>query len=344
MRAPHSEDEILAILGRHFPEEHESLLLGRGDDCAVVRPGGPWAVTCDVFAENAHFRRRYFSPADIGHKALAVNLSDVASSGARPLGCVVGLTLTGREDEAWLDAFASGMAALARRYGVALAGGDLARAGELNVCVTAWGELPPLGKGGSYLVPRRGLRRERAHPGDVVFVAGELGLARVGLSVLEATDEAGGPDAVARAVAEWPAACGRHLRPEPMVEQGLRLAELATGQEYRFSLMDVSDGLARDMPRLLGTARTGLGAALTLPETALPEEVRRYASTREADPALFAFEGGEDYALAGICPPECWDAVEAALAPRILRLGEVARGKLTLNGMGCSGGGFDHFG
>ena len=97
-----SEDDILGLIARFFPEDHPALLLGRGDDCAVLRPGGPLALTTDVFAEDAHFRRRYFTPFDIGFKSVAVNVSDVGASGARPVGISMGLTLTGREDEAWL--------------------------------------------------------------------------------------------------------------------------------------------------------------------------------------------------------------------------------------------------
>jgi thiamine-monophosphate kinase len=139
---PASEDDILAIVGRIFPTGHPALLLDRGDDCAVLRPGGPLAVTTDVFAEDAHFRQRYFTPFDIGWKSLAVNVSDVGSSGAKPTGFSIGLTLTGREDSAWLESFCNGMKALTDRFDLAISGGDLARSPLLNVCVTAWGELP----------------------------------------------------------------------------------------------------------------------------------------------------------------------------------------------------------
>ena len=327
MRTPRSEDDILALLAEHFPVLHPDLLVGRGDDCAVLRPGGPLAVTCDVFVEDVHFRRRYFSAADIGHKALAVNLSDVASAGARPTGFMLGLTLTGREDETWLHGLAEGMAALARRWGVGLAGGDLARAAGLHLCVTAWGELP------ADLV--HGLRRARAREGDVVFMLGSPGLARVGLSLLEA---AVGPDEAAAVRAAWPAACAAHVRPEPLVAEGMVAARLAARDPDRFSLMDVSDGLARDIPRLLG----GHGAVLELPSDFLPYEVRRYADERGLDAASFAFEGGEDYALAGTCPPGLWDDVARAL-PSARRLGVVAGREIILNGCRRSGGGFDHF-
>lgn len=327
MRTPHSEDDILALLSGHFPASGPDLLLGRGDDCAVLRPGGPLAVTCDVFVEDVHFRRRYFSAADIGYKALAVNLSDLASAGARPSGFVLGLTLTGREDDAWLCGFAGGMAALARRWGVGLAGGDLARAPGLHISITAWGGLPAN--------LERGLRRTRARDGDILFCVGDLGLARAGLNLLEA---AAGPDEAAKLLADWPEACSAHLRPVPLVDEGRLLAHLAASAPDSYSLMDVSDGLARDLPRLLG----GRGARIDLPADSLPDEVRRYAGEHGLDAASFAFEGGEDYALAGTCPPERWAELARAL-PTARRLGVVGGGEILLNGRPRAQGGFDHF-
>ncbi|MCH5276781.1 MAG: thiamine-phosphate kinase [Desulfovibrionaceae bacterium] len=327
MRTPRSEDDILALLSEHFPVSCPALLVGRGDDCAVLRPGGSLAVTCDVFVEDVHFRRRYFSAADIGHKALAVNLSDLASAGARPLGFVLGLTLTGREDETWLHDFAEGMARLARRWGVGLAGGDLARARSLHISITAWGEVP------AHLP--RGLRRARAQEGDILFLVGSLGMARVGLNLLETAD---GPDGAAAVLAAWPAACSAHLRPGPLVDEGRLLARLAAPAPDRYSLMDVSDGLARDLPRLLG----GRGAELELPAAFLPDELRRYAAEQGLEAASFAFEGGEDYALAGTCPPEGWADLIRAL-PVARRLGVVTGKEIVLNSRPRPVGGFDHF-
>lgn len=327
MRTPRGEDDILALLSEHFPVSCPGLLTGRGDDCAALRPGGPLAVSCDVFIEDVHFRRRYFSAADIGHKALAVNLSDLASAGARPSGFVLGLTLTGREDAAWLHDFAGGMADLARRWQVGLAGGDLARARDLHISITAWGELPAN--------LERGLLRARAREGDVLFLVGSLGLARAGLHLLEA---ANGPDEKAAVLAGWPAACSAHLRPGPLVDEGRLLAHLAASAPDRYSLMDVSDGLARDLPRLLG----GRGALIDLPADFLPDEVRRYAGGHGLDAASFAFEGGEDYALAGTCPPEAWAELARAL-PSARRLGVVTGDEILLNSRPCRGGGFDHF-
>ena len=108
-----SEDGILACLARHFPQAHPSLLLGRGDDCALLKAGRPLCVSSDLFLEDVHFRRAYFDPEDTGHKALAVNVSDLAGCGARPLGFTLCLGLPDWVDMAWLDRFFSGMAALA---------------------------------------------------------------------------------------------------------------------------------------------------------------------------------------------------------------------------------------
>jgi thiamine-monophosphate kinase len=240
------------------------------------------------------------------------------------------LTLNGQEDDVWLHDFAVGMSSLAARHHTVLAGGDLALSTIQHVSITAWGE--PAGRAG------RDLRRGGAREGDVIFVVGPLGLARAGLQILEATRS---PEEVRLARIEWPAACARHLRPEPLVADGLLLAHLAGDDD--FSLMDVSDGLARDLPRLLASSGTGLGADLILKESDLPAEVLRYAAQKGLDATLFAYEGGEDYALAGTCPPGRWPEIEKALAPRVRRLGKVIEKNFVLNGVRRNGGGFDHF-
>jgi len=334
---PASEDDILAIVSRYFPEAHPSLLLGRGDDCAVIRTAGPMAVTTDIFAEDAHFRQRYFSPYDIGWKAVAVNISDVGSSGAKPSGLSIGLTLTGKEDVLWLERFCEGMKALSDRFDVALSGGDLARSPLLNVCVTAWGELPAA-------LPC-GLRRGVAQEGDIVFLVGHVGLARLGLTVLEAASDA---EAVQDALASWPTACSQHLRPMPLAFEGMQLASfaIANGLQDRLGLMDVSDGLARDIPRLLNSRKLGLGADIQLVGDLISAEIRNYCRQKGLDPAQFAFEGGEDYALAGTCPAEAWSALEELLsgfAIPFFRLGTVRPAPVTLNGSAPDSAGFDHF-
>jgi len=120
--APLSEDRILACLAGYFPQAHPSLLLGRGDDCAVLKAERPLCVSSDLFLEDIHFRRSYFSPEDTGYKALAVNVSDLAGCGARPLAFTLCLGLPAWVEMDWLNRFFSGMAELAGKHRMALAG------------------------------------------------------------------------------------------------------------------------------------------------------------------------------------------------------------------------------
>ncbi|WP_295637813.1 thiamine-phosphate kinase [uncultured Mailhella sp.] len=329
-----SEDDILGLLGRFFPVDHPSLLLGRGDDCAVLKGGGPLAVTTDIFAEDTHFRRRYFTPFDIGFKAAAVNVSDVGAGGASPSGLSIGLTLTGNEDEVWLSDFCEGMKAVCDRFSLALSGGDLTRSRLISVCITAWGELPEA-------LPR-GLRRGAAGEGDIIFLAGSAGLARLGLTRLEAARSAEETEQIKK---DWPKACAAHLRPEPLAFDGMALARFAVEHDAGdcIGLMDVSDGLARDLPRLLASRKTGLGADIILPRDALDEEILRHAEETGVDAPSFAFDGGEDYALVGTCPEELWPALAQTPSSPCRVLGRVRKGEITLNGNRPSSAGFDHF-
>ena len=329
-----SEDNILACIDRHFPTAHPHLLLGRGDDCCVLADSGPLCVSTDLFMEDVHFRRSYFTPQEIGYKALAVNLSDLAACGSRPLGFSAGLALPPDADAELVDALFGGMAQAAAPPGAcfnaALSGGDLSRAEKLHLCITVFGDTPDAGA----------LKRGGLHPGDRLFVIGEPGLAGVGLARLEAEGRA--------ALRHFPAACAAHLRPRPLVAEGLRLAALAragSGKRPRLALMDVSDGLARDLPRLLGSP--ALGADLRLPPPH-PEVLRQARETCGALPAEDKAEelmllGGEDYALLGACAPGL-ETVLASALPEAVFIGRVS----DRPGVRCSGrpvsGGFDHFG
>ncbi len=325
-----SEDHILARIASHFPDGGPDVLLGRGDDCAVLGVTGPLCVSTDLFMEDVHFRRSYFTPGDIGWKGLAVNLSDLAAAGARPVGCAVGLALPPDAGTALVDGLCAGMAELAAAFDAPLVGGDLSRADKLHLCVTVFGQA------------EKTLLRGEAQPGDVVFIIGRPGLARTGLMLLEERGRAVLPD--------WAAPCEAHLRPVPRLKEGMRLSRLAAdwGRERndptcgRLGLMDLSDGLARDLPRLLGP---GLGADIDLP---MPHpDVLRFMRVRgETDPVAagkrHAFLGGEDYALIGTCSPELAVHVMVANAETTM-LGKVTEnGGIRVDGAPFSGG-FDHF-
>ncbi len=354
---PTSEQDFLAAIDRHFPAQPPcagGVLLGRGDDCAVLDVAGPLCVSTDLFVEGAHFRRSYFSPADIGHKALAAAASDLAAMGAAPVACTLSLVLPpdgpdggpGGVDAAFLDELLAGMAALSARLGLPLVGGDLSRGPALILDLAVFGRPGPAGR----LLRRGGLR-----PGDQLVLIGEAGLARAGLLALEASGRA--------SIHRWPVATRAHLRPEPRLAEGQLLAGLPGVR----ALMDVSDGLARDIPRLLGllglpglpglgpVANANLGADLTIDESLLHPEAlaffRSQAGTHDRSPGQTPVEafvlGGEDYALlAGVDPsdPSGLSGVLAAL-PTARHIGTVTvTPGLRVNGEPFTQPGFDHFG
>jgi len=213
------------IKTRVFVPSTSSLKLGIGDDCAVFRPGGreDLLFTTDMLLEDIHFRRETHSAADVGHKALARGLSDIAAMGGAPRFCLLSLAVPRWADQAWVDRFYSGFLELADKTATPLAGGDLASAerfcGDVIVC------------GG---VPREGaLLRSGAKPGDGIFVSGRLGVSALGLA-----KGRGRP---------WK----RHLRPEPRLALGRFLRE----RLHATAAMDLSDGLSLDLNRMCAASR-----------------------------------------------------------------------------------------
>jgi thiamine-monophosphate kinase len=269
--------------------------LGIGDDCALIAPaaGEMLAVSTDMLVEGRHFLPDV-DPRALGHKALAVNLSDLAAMGAAPLGFTLAFSLPAPR-EAWLDAFSQGLFDLADRYDCELIGGDTT-AGPLNVCITVFGSVPA----------ERALRRDAAKPGDDVWVSGTPGDARAGLGLLRGewtVDQAEDAAALRRALE----------MPEPRVALGLALRGVAR------AALDVSDGLAGDLMHIL--ERSNLGALIDAdapPKSAalakLPPDVQRRC----------ALAGGDDYELCFTAAPEQRAAVEAAAqhaAVRVTRIG-----------------------
>ncbi len=346
-----SESSILELLSEYFPEQHPNLLLGRGDDCAVLRGQNALCVSTDLFIEDVHFRTSYFSPQEVGHKALAVNISDLAAMGVRPVSFSLGLAIPAHTTMEWLGQFFSGMSALAKQHSMSLSGGDISRADKITICITVWGEgISPkqLGHSGGSTETNpsqeqnlnenmgKYLTRGGAMPGDAIFLVGHVGLARIGLQELEKN----GIDAKKT----WPAACAAHLLPQPQVDAGLILARSSL-QMRQPVLMDVSDGLARDLPRLLGIDKhSTLGAQIVLPKTILHEEVIQYAQMQQKNAVHEAWIGGEDYALLGACVPKLLPILHAAL-PSLHSIGIVTdAGTLELNGVIMAKvHGFDHF-
>lgn len=331
---PGSERDVLALIDSLFESKTPHTPLGRGHDCGVLANlEGRLALSTDMFWQDSHFRTDYFTPGEVGAKALSVAVSDLAAAGAVPMGFSLDLLLPPWLGMEALEGALSGMAEKAREYGVILAGGDVAGGEQLGFSITVWGG--PASPGAPFL------QRAGAAPGDCIFLVGEAGLALVGLLELERL----GRDAAL----QWPLACAAHLNPRPLLAEGQALArlgaELSGGKPGHcpcptgLRLMDLSDGPARDLPRLVGS----FGADIALDPAIIPAEVRIAARPLGQSPERLFMLGGEDYALLGSCAEAFWPLVRDAV-PGTRRIGRVRRQPgIAVNGEPFTLGGFDHF-
>lgn len=278
-------DLIARYFSRHAGAA-DGIVVGPGDDCAVLapRPGMQLAVSTDMLVEGRHFLPTV-DPARLGHKALAVNLSDLAACGARPLACTLSMALP-RVDEAWLEGLAAGFYALADAHGCRLVGGDTT-AGPLNLGVTVFGEVPAAADGGALL-------RSGARVGDQLWVShavdGGIGDARLALEVFRGRVALPGVDFERVRIAME--------RPEPRVALGLALRGIAS------AAIDVSDGLLGDLSHLL--RRSGVGA--TVDADRVPRSAALAAQPTDVQ-RLCTLSGGDDYELVFTAPPSKHEAV-----------------------------------
>ena len=270
------------LIAKFFTRTVTRAALGVGDDCALfsASPGMQLAVSSDMLVEGRHFLPTV-APQRLGHKALAVNLSDLAACGASPIAFTLALALP-RVDEIFLAGFARGLLALADEHACELIGGDTTQ-GPLNICITVFGEVPT----------GQALLRSGAHAGDDLYVSGTLGDARLALEVFRDTVSLSGEafDSVRLAMEQ----------PQPRVALGTALRGVAT------SAIDVSDGLIGDLRHIL--RRSGVGAVIhvdALPRSAvmqaMPEALQRECT----------LAGGDDYELVFTAPPAAADRVQAA--------------------------------
>jgi len=244
----------------------------------VIAPerGALDVLTTDSQVEGIHFDHRFVPPEAIGHRALAVNLSDLAAMGAKPRAVLLSLVLPDALEVAVVDGMMDGILTLAGRHGVAVIGGNVSRSpGPLVVDVTAVGSVRP----------RRLLRRAGARPGDGVYVTGTIGDALVGLEWLRATC---GAD---READRFVAQITRYLRPEPRVRLGMLLGRNRAAS----ACMDLSDGLADAVRQVAAASRVGM----TIDGDAVPiaDDVRRWHKDHDTDPLVAALQGGDDYEL-----------------------------------------------
>ncbi len=261
---------LIAKLTEALPV-HPALELGIGDDAAILkRHPERLLVTTDLLVEDVHFRRSTTSAADLGHKSLAVNLSDIAAMGGRPLAAFISLALPKSLPVSWATALYRGMRKLADECGVALAGGDTTGSpGPIIINVALIG----MAQGKTIL------RRDGAHQGNSLWVCGDLGYSAAGLHALENG---------LRAPAAFRLA---HKRPQARLAEGLALAKSGRCT----SCLDVSDGLLGDLQHILD--RSGIGAEIDLAALPIPANLQRFANRHKLDPLQLVLNGGEDYAL-----------------------------------------------
>ncbi len=290
------------------------MLLGPGDDAAMVRaPDGRVVVSTDLLLEGRHFRRDWSSGYDVGRKAAAQNLADIAAMGAVPTSIVVGLGIPADLPLTWLDGLTDGFADECAVVGASVVGGDITRCDLVVIGVTALGDLEG----------RAPVTRSGARPGHVVAVAGRLGHSAAGQALLEA-----GVPVESAVLAE---AVAGHRRPCPPYSCGPEAARLGA-----VAMLDVSDGLLQD----LGHVAAAGGVRIELDPGALEVAEPVAAAARElgADPVEWILTGGEDHALAAVFP------AQALLPASWLVVGRVLEGEgVHVEGRAAGPGGWDHF-
>lgn len=271
------------------PGSHPHVVRGIGDDAAVVRSNGYAVTSTDMMVDGVHFRSEQLGPAEIGHRALAAALSDLAAMGAQAQEGYLALGLASGSELEWALELIRGARRLADRHGVAILGGDITRAGAATVCFTVVGRAED---------PAVLVGRDGARPGDVVGVTGTVGGAGAGLALLDKT-VALPSEQTAEALRE------RYRRPEPRLAQGRALA--AAGAR---AMIDLSDGIATDAGHL--ARRSGVRLELSLGKLPLQPGVADVARQLGYDPGPFAATAGEDYELCACVPAAACELVSAA--------------------------------
>jgi thiamine-monophosphate kinase len=344
-----AERALLAKLLARLPRPSPTVLVGPGDDAAVVTGSRNerLVVTTDAVVEGVHFSRAYSTPADIGHRALAVNLSDLAAMGATPRWALLSLVLPGSTRESDVEELVDGLAALATRHGVSIIGGNITSAeGPLVVDVTAGGEV------GS----RKWLTRSGAKPGDSVYVSGTIGGAAAGLEILRGAGVRGAGvrgaevrgagvrgaevrgaevrgaevrgaevrGAEAHAAEAHAAECiRRHKRPEARVKLGVALGRAKAAR----AAMDLSDGLADALEQV--ASASGVGVRVDADLLPIEPGAREWWAARGADPVVAALSGGDDYELLFAVPRKGHGALRSVRRhvtdPALTKIGEFTK-------------------
>jgi len=266
---------LIARLRARWPAPPEQVVVGPGDDAAVLRPdpGRLLLYTVDAMVEDIHFRRRWMSPRDLGWKAMAQNISDIAAMGGQPTHALVCLSLPGDIETSFVDAIYDGLEAGAAEYGAGIIGGDIVGStAAIAISVSLLGEVEE-----SLL-----MRRSGARAGDVLMVTGALGDSAAGLHLLEKGEVR---------LAEEEEAVARHLRPRPRLDE----ARLLSRSGHVTAAIDLSDGLAGDVTRM--AEESDVGVRIYAERVPIGEACASVAQRLHLDPLDLALRGGEDYEL-----------------------------------------------
>ncbi len=281
-----SEFGLIDIIKRRYQTANKGLIVGIGDDAAVfaVDKTRSGLLTIDTLVDKIHFDLAYTSFEDLGHKAMAANLSDIAAMGGRPVLAVVSITISRGSTIKDIEKIYAGMKRLAKKHGVAVCGGDTVAGRELSLTIAVYGEARKNNIG----------LRSGAKAGDAILVTGTLGAAQAGLEILKS-----------KIKNQKSKIFQKHLRPEPRAKE----AQLLASKFKLHGMMDISDGLASELHHLARESRVGI----VIDQGALPvaEEAVTAANILKKDPLEYCLYGGEEYELLFTLPAR--QAVEARI-------------------------------
>jgi thiamine-monophosphate kinase len=302
----YTEDKLVKKIAHSIPSvlkqrNHHGLLLGIGDDSAILSRDGrtDWVASCDAFLEGVHFLPKVHPPDSVGYKSLVRATSDLAAMGATPRYFLMTLATVPRNGT-WLDGFLSGMARAARSLGMRLIGGDTTRSRAISISITVLGEVP---RG-------RAITRSGARPGHLIYVTGRLGGAQLGLELI-------------RSQATRIPATDKLLRPHLYPGIRLHLSQWLAKNRIASAMMDISDGLSTDLPRLCAASHVGtLVETSRVPRIQIPPSLVRKLRGK-LNPLDMALHGGDDYELLLTVPPHRVNTLRRA--PEFSALTQIGR-------------------